>query len=74
MLGDHRRLDRAARASSLAGRVLRGRPFNSSGMLGRLPGPMSAWSGARDVPVPAAETFRDWWDRTDGGRAGEEGR
>jgi L-lactate dehydrogenase complex protein LldF len=70
VFGDHRRLDRAGRASSLAGRVMRGRPFNSSGTLGHLPGPMSAWSGARDAPVPAEETFRGWWDRTDGGRNG----
>ncbi len=33
-----------------------------------LPWPASIWSGARDVPVPPTETFRDWWDRTDGGR------
>ncbi|MEV5747025.1 lactate utilization protein B [Actinoallomurus sp. NPDC052308] len=35
----------------------------------RLPGPLSAWSDTREVPVPPRESFRDWWAR----RAGEEG-
>ena len=62
---DARRLDRAERLSSVAGRVLRRRGRTS---LGRLPGPGGAWTDARDLPVPPAESFRDWWKRTDGGR------
>ncbi|WP_433175658.1 lactate utilization protein B [Actinoallomurus sp. CA-150999] len=29
----------------------------------RLPGPLSAWSDTREVPVPPRESFRDWWTR-----------
>ncbi|MEV2212122.1 LutB/LldF family L-lactate oxidation iron-sulfur protein [Streptomyces sp. NPDC050997] len=33
-----------------------------------LPGPGSAWSGTRDLPPVPAEPFRDWWQRTHGGK------
>ncbi|AVV44258.1 iron-sulfur cluster-binding protein [Streptomyces sp. P3] len=36
-----------------------------------LPGPGRAWSGSRDLPPVPAEPFRDWWQRTNGGDAGE---
>jgi L-lactate dehydrogenase complex protein LldF len=29
--------------------------------LASLPGPLRAWSVSREVPVPPAQTFRDWW-------------
>jgi L-lactate dehydrogenase complex protein LldF len=32
-----------------------------------LPGACRAWSDSRDLPRPAAESFRDWWQRTRGG-------
>ncbi|WSQ07334.1 LutB/LldF family L-lactate oxidation iron-sulfur protein [Streptomyces sp. NBC_01231] len=35
-----------------------------------LPGPGSAWSGTRDLPPLPAEPFRDWWQRTNGGKDG----
>ncbi|MFG2122853.1 LutB/LldF family L-lactate oxidation iron-sulfur protein [Streptomyces sp. NPDC048710] len=35
-----------------------------------LPGPGKAWSGSRDLPPVPAEPFRDWWQRTDGGKKG----
>lgn len=28
----------------------------------------TAWIGARDLPDAPGESFRDWWQRTDGGR------
>ncbi|WP_122260890.1 LutB/LldF family L-lactate oxidation iron-sulfur protein [Ornithinimicrobium cerasi] len=59
MFGDHRRLEAAQRASTLAGRLLGGRSLRS------IPG-LGAWTQARDVPNPPRETFRQWWARTHG--------
>ncbi|MFF4308936.1 LutB/LldF family L-lactate oxidation iron-sulfur protein [Streptomyces sp. NPDC001507] len=35
-----------------------------------LPGPGRAWTGTRDLPAVPAEPFRDWWQRTGGGKDG----
>ncbi len=35
--------------------------------VGRLPWPLSAWTGSRDAPLPAQQSFRDWWRRRDEG-------
>ena len=34
------------------------------GRISSLPYPGSLWTGARDLPVPPKETFRQWWART----------
>ncbi|HWM35642.1 MAG TPA: 4Fe-4S dicluster domain-containing protein, partial [Streptomyces sp.] len=53
------RLAAVQRAGARAGRLLGRR-----GGAKRLPGPLSAWTDARDAPVPAEESFRAWWRRT----------
>jgi L-lactate dehydrogenase complex protein LldF len=44
---------RAARAGRLLGR--------RRGRIRRLPPPLSAWTKARDLPLPPEQSFRDWW-------------
>lgn len=68
MFGDHRRLEAAQGAAALGGRALRSRVLGGKQVLRSLPWPAGGWSGARDTPVPPAESFRSWWERTDGGR------
>ncbi|MFF0493722.1 LutB/LldF family L-lactate oxidation iron-sulfur protein [Nocardia sp. NPDC004068] len=53
----------AARALG-AGRALAG----SDRRISALPWPGSRWTASRDLPAPPAETFRQWWARTRGGR------
>jgi L-lactate dehydrogenase complex protein LldF len=50
--------ERAARLGRLLGR--------RRGRIRSLPPPLSAWTAARDAPLPPKETFRDWWRRTHG--------
>lgn len=70
MFADHRRLEAAQKAATTSHRF-----FGKRTTIGALPWPLSAWSSARDVPVPPAESFRDWWKRERGYRAsGEEDR
>ncbi|MEP9416415.1 LutB/LldF family L-lactate oxidation iron-sulfur protein [Gordonia sp. VNQ95] len=53
---DHRRLEAAQKAATTSHRF-----FGKRTSIGALPWPLSGWSSARDVPVPPAESFRDWW-------------
>ncbi|MEV1293647.1 lactate utilization protein B [Pseudonocardia sp. NPDC049635] len=66
------RTERAERVAGLGGRLAARAGRHAPGgrtVLGAVPGPGAAWSESRDVPVPAAESFRAWWERTDGGRS-----
>ncbi len=60
-MADSRRWTRLLRCARL-GRLLGRR----AGRIRTLPPPLSAWTGARDLPRPPKETFRDWWQRTGG--------
>jgi L-lactate dehydrogenase complex protein LldF len=58
------------RLAGLGARALSGVRRRAPGgrrVLGALPGPARGWSDARDVPLPAPESFRAWWKRTGGG-------
>ena len=50
-----------------------GRAFARDGRIRSAPPPLSAWTHSRDLPAPPAETFRQWWQRTRGGRPDEAG-
>ena len=67
VFADHRRLETVEKAAAAGGKALRSNLFGGKQTLRSLPWPATAWSGARDAPVPPAESFRAWWDRTDGG-------
>ena len=51
---------RAYEAAQRAARRGQG-PFTRDGAIGRLPGPLGAWTSARDLPALPDQSFRDWW-------------
>lgn len=51
-----RRWQHAQRATRL------GRLISRSGLIRRLPFPLSRWTATRDLPEPPPQTFREWWD------------
>jgi L-lactate dehydrogenase complex protein LldF len=55
---------RSFEAAQRAARL--GRPLARRGRITRLPWPLSGWTDTRDLPVPPAESFRDWWRRERG--------
>jgi L-lactate dehydrogenase complex protein LldF len=67
-MADADRWERAQQATR-AGRALGRRRDKDAGRIRSLPGPLSAWTAARDAPRPPAETFREWWAREHGGDA-----
>jgi L-lactate dehydrogenase complex protein LldF len=59
----------AAPSRLAAAQRVGGRLFGGFGRLRlRGPGIVHAWFGARDMPPPARESFRNWWRRTHDGR------
>ncbi|MBN9743423.1 iron-sulfur cluster-binding protein [Amycolatopsis sp. A1MSW2902] len=76
-LSSARRTSVVEKAAGLGSRIVGKRGRTAPGgrsVLGPLPGPAAGWSQSRDIPLPAAESFRDWWKRTEGGSraAGDE--
>jgi L-lactate dehydrogenase complex protein LldF len=47
-------------AAQRAGRLTQW-PLVRDGMIRRLPGPLSGWTAARDLPALPPQTFRQWW-------------
>jgi L-lactate dehydrogenase complex protein LldF len=39
-------------------------PFVRHGSIRQLPGPLGAWTSARDLPAVPPQSFRDWWRST----------
>ena len=61
VMRDSRRWSTALRAARTGGGVLASvlrRP-----RVRHMPWPLSAWTSSRDAPLPAQETFREWWAR-----------
>ncbi|NKZ08596.1 lactate utilization protein B [Actinomadura latina] len=58
-MGDPRRHEAALRRGTRWARLLA-----RGGRIRRLPGLLGAWTEARDLPAPPAESFRAWWNRT----------
>jgi L-lactate dehydrogenase complex protein LldF len=64
VMRDNRRWRLALRLARSGSGPLRAFTRRRGGAIRRLPWPASAWTAHRDAPLPAPETFRDWWRRT----------
>ena len=63
-MGDAARMRLGERATGLVGRFGRGRGMpGGRRALTWLPWPGTRWTQARDMPLPPAESFRQWWKR-----------
>jgi len=58
VFGGRRRYEIAQRLGRLGQR-----PFVRRSMITRLPGPLAAWTRARDLRPLSVESFRDWWEK-----------
>ena len=64
LLGGGWRLGLLQKAAGMSSRVF----WTKTGVIVKMPAPVSRWTDARDCPAPPRESFRGWWTRTDGGR------
>lgn len=60
----------AAQRALRAGRA----PLRWGRLTRALPGPLGAWTSARDLPSVPAQSFRDWWRQREPGSRQEESR
>ncbi|MFI2713891.1 lactate utilization protein B [Micromonospora sp. NPDC018662] len=60
VMRDRRRYRAALRAARRGAAPLRW-TARAPGSVRRLPWPLSAWTTHRNAPLPAAQTFREWW-------------
>ncbi|WBB80477.1 LutB/LldF family L-lactate oxidation iron-sulfur protein [Micromonospora sp. WMMD882] len=67
VLRDRRRYASALRAARRGTAPLRGLA-GGRGTVRRLPWPLSGWTASRDAPLPAAQTFREWFAARTPGR------
>lgn len=58
VMRDRRRYAAALRAARRGTAPLR---LGGRDRVRRLPWPLSGWTATRDAPLPAAQTFREWW-------------
>jgi L-lactate dehydrogenase complex protein LldF len=71
VMNSTRRYENALRAARISTNPVRrvSKRARRTSQLGHLPWPLSAWTVSRDAPLPARESFRDWWKRTHGTEA-----